>query len=284
MTGVAPASPPAPSPKRARRGAVQRSAFWWAVSKYLVLGFSKLYFRLRVEGRDHVPATGAVLLVANHASYIDPPLVGISTRRWVAFLAQAGLARLGPMRWWLGQMGVTLIDRSAPSKEALRLIAECLGNGEVVGIFPEGTRSADGSVAPFRNGVEFLVRRTGATVVPIGLDGNHRAYPRRAWLPRPRRIVVRYGEPWSAERVLAPGGIEALRRRVAELARAPLQPTEGGGGAAATPHSASPLPPVAESLRPNGSRSDSIPPPSAAPSAKPASDRGGSFPSAGGGA
>jgi len=93
----------------------------------------------------------------------------------------------------------------------------------VVGIFPEGTRSADGAVGPFKSGVEFLVRRTGAVVVPIGLDGAHRAFPRRAWLPRPRRITVRFGAPWGPEKVLAPGGVDALRAHVAGLARAPLR-------------------------------------------------------------
>lgn len=216
-----------PAAARALR-VVARSPFWWVVSKYLVLAWCKVWHRLRVENRDVVPASGPVLLVANHTSYLDPPLVGTTAGRWVAFLAQAGLAKLGPLRWWLRQMGVTLIDRRAPSTQALRLIADCLQAGEAVGIFPEGTRSADGSVAPFRNGVEFLVRRTGATVVPIGLDGAHRAFPRHAFVPRPRKLIVRYGEPWPAARVLAPGGIEALRAEVAALARAPLAPAGPG--------------------------------------------------------
>jgi 1-acyl-sn-glycerol-3-phosphate acyltransferase len=119
-------------------------------------------------------------------------------------------------------VGVTLIDRDAPSKEAMRVIADQLRAGEVVCIFPEGTRSRDGAVAPFRTGVEFLVRRTGAPVVPVGVEGTFRAFPRGAWLPRPAKVVVRLGEPWPPERVLAPGGIDALRRQVAELARARL--------------------------------------------------------------
>lgn len=208
-------------PVRAQR--VQRSAFWWACSKGLVLTFSKIWFRLRIEGRENVPPTGPVLVVSNHASYVDPPLLGISAGRWVGFLAQVGLAKFGPLRWWLAQVGVTLIDRKAPSKDAMRLVADCLQAGEAVGIFPEGTRSSDGAVGPFRTGVEFLVRRTGASVLPVGIDGAFRAFPRGALLPRPRKIIVRYGEVWSAERVLAPGGVEALRQRIAALANAPLR-------------------------------------------------------------
>ena len=81
-----------------------------------------------------------------------------------------------------------------------------------------GTRSSDGRVLPFKSGVEFLVRRSKATVVPIGIDGTHRAYPRKAWFPRPKKVVVRVGEPWTWEQVLAEGGVEALRREVAQLA------------------------------------------------------------------
>lgn len=222
---------------------VPRSRFWWQLSKRVAQVVFLLWFRMRSEGRDGVPASGPVLLVANHASYLDPPLVGMNCRREVNFLAQAGLAKFGPLRWWMRQVGVTLIDRDAPSKEALRLIADSLAAGEVVGIFPEGTRSADGAVAPFKTGVEFLVRRTGATVVPVGLDGAQRAWPRRAWLPRPRKIVVRYGEPWPADKVLAPGGVEALRVRVAELARVPLRAGRADAVASA-PQGADPIDPT----------------------------------------
>ncbi|MCK5940611.1 MAG: 1-acyl-sn-glycerol-3-phosphate acyltransferase [Planctomycetes bacterium] len=213
---------------------VARSRFWWYASKWAVLLFSKLWFRVAQQGAENLPQEGAVLLVANHASYLDPPMVGITASREVNFLAQAGLASFAPLRWWLRQVGVTLIDRDAPSKEAMRLIGGCLKAGEVVGIFPEGTRSRDGSVMPFKSGVEFLVRRSKATVVPIGIDGTYRAFPRKAWFPRPRKVVVRFGEPWPAERVLADGGVEALRRRVAELARAPLGAAGRGRDAAAS--------------------------------------------------
>jgi len=202
---------------------VRRSAMIFAISRWLLAVFCRTWHRLRIEGNGVLPANGPVLLVANHTSYLDPPVVGISSRRTVAFLAQAGLAKFAPLRWWLAQVGVTLIDREAPSTAALRLVADSLAAGEVVGLFPEGTRSRDGAVGAFRSGVEFLVRRSRAPVIPIGIDGGFRAFPRGAWFPRPRRIVVRYGEVWPPERVLAPGGVEALRAAVADLARAPLR-------------------------------------------------------------
>lgn len=215
--------PQKPGPQKpVRLKAGKRSVFWWTVSRFAVLVFSKIWFRIRCENASNLPKDGSVLLVANHASYLDPGMVGITATRWVGFLAQAGLASFAPCRWWLAQVGVTLIDRNAPSKAAMRLVSDCLKAGEVVGIFPEGTRSSDGSIAEFKGGVEFLVRRTKTTVLPIGIDGSGRAFPRRAWFPRPRKIIVRYGQPWPAEKVLAKGGMQALRREVAELSGCPL--------------------------------------------------------------
>ena len=178
---------------------------------------------MRAVDAQYVPREGPVLLVANHTSYLDPPLLGVGITRVVRYLAQAGLARFGPLRWWLRKVGVSLIDRRAPSKDVLRYLSEALEQGSCVALFAEGTRSDDGSVGPFRSGVEFLVRRTGATVVPSGIDGAFRSFPRGRKWPRPVRCTVRYGAPWSPERVLQPGGVEALRAEVARLAGAPLR-------------------------------------------------------------
>jgi len=196
----------------------------YGVSKQLLLWWARLWLRLTIEGRQHVPSTGPLLAVGNHCSYLDPPLLGVGIARPVRYLAQQGLAKFPPLRWWLAAVGVSLIDRNAPSKDVLRALSTALEAGAVVGLFPEGTRSSDGRIGPFRSGVEFLVRRTGATVLPIGIEGSFAAYRRGMWLPRPRKCRVRIGAPWPRERVLAPGGVEALRREVATLARAALQP------------------------------------------------------------
>lgn len=194
----------------------------WNLSKYLVLAWAKIWLRHRVEGREHFPRQGPVLIAANHASYLDPPLLGISSPRFVHFLAQSGLAKAAPLRWWLRNVGVSLIDRRAPSKDVLRLLSRSLERGVAVAIFPEGTRSTDGNVAPFRTGVEFLARRTGAMVLPTGIEGSFASFPRGGKFPQPRRCTVRFGAPWAAERVLAPGGMELLRQEIARLANTGL--------------------------------------------------------------
>lgn len=181
----------------------------------------KVWFRLRCHGGEHVPDSGPVLIVANHASFLDPVVVGLGVRRWVHFVARSSLARFEPMGWWMRHMETILIDRDAPSKQVLRDLVAALEGGRCVCLFPEGTRSADGSVGAFRGGVEFLARKTGSAVVPAGIEGTGRAFPRGARFPRPLPVVVRYGRPWTAAEVLAPGGLERLREEVVNLVERP---------------------------------------------------------------
>jgi len=215
----------------------------YGFSKWLLRVWARVWLRLSIQGVRNTPANGPLLLVGNHASYLDPPLLGCGLPRPVLYLAQKGLAKFPPLRWWMRKVGVGLIDRNAPSKDVLRFLSDALQKGACVAMFPEGTRSNDGRVAPFRSGVEFLVRRTGASVLPIGIDGSYAAYPRGAKFPRPKKCVVRIGEAWPADRVLAPGGVEALRREVARLANAQLRDdaeAQVGNGPGSNPVESSP--------------------------------------------
>jgi 1-acyl-sn-glycerol-3-phosphate acyltransferase len=215
----------------------------YGFSKWLLRMWARAWLRLSIHGVRNTPANGPLLLVGNHASYLDPPLLGCGLPRPVLYLAQKGLAKFPPLRWWMRKVGVGLIDRNAPSKDVLRFLSDALQKGACVAMFPEGTRSNDGRVAPFRSGVEFLVRRTGASVLPIGIDGSYAAYPRGAKFPRPKKCVVRIGEAWPADRVLAPGGVEALRREVARLANAQLRDdaeAQVGNGPGVSPVESSP--------------------------------------------
>lgn len=214
------AAPGAPSPRADAEPDHEIRVNWFVYRLFywlFRLG-SLVWLRYSVHDRRRVPATGPVILVSNHASYLDPPLLGVAAPRIVRFLAHRGLAGFPPLGWWLRAVGVSLIDRSTPSKEVLRKLSGELKRGACVGLFAEGTRSDDGRVAPFRSGVVFLVRRTRATVVPVGIEGSFAAFPRGARWIRPRKCRLRFGEPWTPEQVLAPGGVEELQRTVAALA------------------------------------------------------------------
>lgn len=189
----------------------------WVASRLL----SAVWFRLVVKGRDRLPDAGAFLLVANHQSFLDPFLLGMASRR-VRFVARASLARFPPLRWWLEGVGTVLIRRDAPARSDIETMIATLKAGFPLVLFPEGTRTRDGSVGVFRRGLTLLVKRTGAPVVPAGLRGPFRALPRGRMFPLPVSCALHLGPLIPAEEILAAGGLHRLRGQVAELAGAPL--------------------------------------------------------------
>ena len=207
----------------------RRSSLAYYSSRVLTWVLSRVWLGFTVEGRDRVPEAGSFLLVSNHLSALDPFLLGIGAGSRVFFVARSSLGRSPLVRWWLTAVGTILIDREAPSRQALERILATLRGGTPVVFFPEGTRSRDGKIAPFRRGLLLLVKRTGVPVVPVGLRGSDKALPRGRWFPRPTPCGMRIGPAVPAEELLAPGGLERLRHQVSELAGMPLgSPAEGG--------------------------------------------------------
>ncbi|MEM7202139.1 MAG: lysophospholipid acyltransferase family protein [Planctomycetota bacterium] len=183
----------------------------------------RLVWGFRAGGQEHVPAAGPVLIVANHASYLDPALLGLGVNRPCRFLARASLGRIPLVGSWMRGIGTLFVDRDAPTAAVFHRLIEVLEEGDAACMFPEGTRSGDGRVGPFKRGVQLLAKKTGASVVPAGIRGSFAAFPRGRCVPRPfRRCSVVYGPPMTAAEVLAEDGLEELRRRVARLCGQPL--------------------------------------------------------------
>ena len=173
-----------------------------------------LLFWPRHEGRRRIPATGGALLCVNHQSFLDIPLVSHVTARHVCFVARESLARSGPLAWIMRRSGAVLVRRGTADRAALREMVAHLEQGDLVAVFPEGTRSADGSLGRFRAGALLAARLAGVPVLPLGIRGAFEAWPRQRRLPRPRRIAVRVGEPLEPT---APDALETLRERIAAL-------------------------------------------------------------------
>lgn len=184
-----------------------------AVRIYLVLAH-----RMRVEEPEHLPAEGGVLVVANHQSVLDIPLIAASTRRHVAFVARDSLARSPLMAFVMRRSGAILIRRGTGDRAALRAMVAHLERGDCVAVFPEGTRTRDGSLGPFRSGALLAARQAGVPVVPAAIRGCIEALPRERRLPIPRRVAVRYAAPIDPGAVPAegPDAIQVARERIAE--------------------------------------------------------------------
>jgi len=156
-------------------------------------------FQVRCLGHQHVPSEGGVLICSNHQSYLDPILVGLGFRRHCHYLARDTLFRFGPFGWLIGFVNAIPIDREGGGIRGLKETLKRLKSGEMVLIFPEGTRSRDGNISPVKPGFLVLARRSRVPLLPVALDGAFDAWPRHALLPRPSVVRVCIGEPISPD-------------------------------------------------------------------------------------
>jgi 1-acyl-sn-glycerol-3-phosphate acyltransferase len=184
---------------------------WWAYRALF-----KCYFRWHVYNAERVPLTGGVILASNHASYLDPPLVGAGVRRGINYLARENLFRFPVMGWVLRQWQVVPVDRDGGGAAGLRAIMDRLLAGGAIILFPEGTRTRDGNLHPARSGIGLTVIKSTAPVVPVRVFGTFEAYGRHLRLPRPRRVAVKYGQPMLFEQLRAEAKV-CSRPRLKEI-------------------------------------------------------------------
>jgi 1-acyl-sn-glycerol-3-phosphate acyltransferase len=164
--------------------------FCWSVCWVL----TKLLFCFRWDGADHVPADGPVLLVSNHQSHLDPVLVGVACPRQMHALARRSLF-FGPFGWLLRSVGAVPVNLEGSAVSGLKATLRLLRDANVVLVFPEGTRTVDGSLGRLRPGFCALARRSGAVIVPAAVDGSFAAMPRGRAFPRHGKIHVTFGPP-----------------------------------------------------------------------------------------
>jgi 1-acyl-sn-glycerol-3-phosphate acyltransferase len=200
---------------------------WWGRAFVRLGGWA-----FRVEGMENLPSGGAVL-VANHQSVVDIPMLLTAFPRPVRFLAKRELGEIPLLGKAMAAAGNLFIDREDP-RDAVRMMREAvarLRDGWLVVVFPEGTRSGDGSIGEFRSGAFYLGRKSGAPVVPVYIDGGHRAIPKGDFRVRAAELLVRVLPPLSTDEKA--GGSEeriaaAVRARILqESARTAVTATEG---------------------------------------------------------
>jgi 1-acyl-sn-glycerol-3-phosphate acyltransferase len=160
----------------------------------------KVYFRWRVYNPERVPLQGGVILAANHASYVDPPLVGAGVRRMINFLARETLFHVPGLAGILRSWKVVPVDRDTGTGRGLKTILNRLADGGAIILFPEGTRTRDGNFQPARSGIGLTVIKSSAPVVPVRVFGTYEAYGRIRKFPRPMRLQVKYGNPLLFEK------------------------------------------------------------------------------------
>jgi 1-acyl-sn-glycerol-3-phosphate acyltransferase len=153
------------------------------------------YFHWRVFHPERVPLAGPVILASNHASFLDPPLVGSGLHRGINYLARDTLFRFPGIGWLLRQWNSVPVDREGGGAAGLKAILDRLLAGGAIILFPEGTRTRDGKLQPARSGIGLTVIKSNATVMPVRVFGTYEAYGRHVKIPRPHQIAVKYGKP-----------------------------------------------------------------------------------------
>jgi len=180
-----------------------RIGWLYPIARAVLSPVFKLAWRVHVEGLDHVPADGPAILCPNHTSIIDSFMLPLVLPRRITFVGKAEYLDSWKTRYLFPAMGMIPIDRAGgdAAARALDAAARVLGRGELFGIYPEGTRSRDGKLHRGHTGPARLALRTGAPIVPVGLQGTRDIQPPDAKLPRPfRSCTVRFGRPISVER------------------------------------------------------------------------------------
>ena len=168
---------------------------WYQSCRHVLQLVAALVYRVGYSGRENIPAAGGVLIVSNHQSHFDPPLVGIGCWRQMNYVARRTLFNFRPFGWLLKSVGAIPIDRDGIGLSGIKESLKLLKKGEMVLIFPEGTRTRDGEIGPFRPGFTTLAARSNAAILPVAIDGAFKVWPRTKKFPGLGRIRVHFGKP-----------------------------------------------------------------------------------------
>ncbi len=185
---------------------VQRSLgnrAWQAFLKFSCRLGAVCAFNIRCGGRDKVPSSGGGLMLSNHQSNLDPVLVGLCCTRRLNYVARKTLFKFPPFRWLINSLDAISIDREGTGLDGLKETLRRLKRGEIVLLFPEGTRTLDGEVHAVKPGFCAVARRSGVPILPVALDGAWHAWPRHRKLPRPAVIHVQFGDPIGPDQIQA---------------------------------------------------------------------------------
>src|SRR4051794_2490748 len=186
---------------RARTRGVRPLVYWCV--RAVLQPFFHVWFRLGRIGREHIPASGPAIIASNHRSFLDPFVIAVMARRPIYFMAKKELFLFHPVvSWLLSALGAFPIDRGASDQESMATARAILDRGDVVLMFPEGTRIRPGALGRPKRGVGRLALETGAPVVPVAVIGTEAV--RSGWRIRPHKVRIRAGAALTFPRVDRP--------------------------------------------------------------------------------
>jgi 1-acyl-sn-glycerol-3-phosphate acyltransferase len=166
------------------------SALWYDLSRAACAVGMTFGFSLRTQGRRHVPARGPAILIANHQSFLDPVLIAVAARRRPGALARKTLFGHPAFAWLIRSFNAIPVDQEGIGIQGIRVAIDFLRQGRVLIVFPEGGRTPDGTLQPLMPGIQLLIKRAGAPVVPVGIAGAYAAWPSWRHYPIPAPLFL----------------------------------------------------------------------------------------------
>lgn len=171
------------------------SRLFYNVAWLLVCPLFRLYTRMTINGREHLPASGAFVLAPVHRSYVDTPVAGCITRRRLHFMGKREMWKYRPIGWVFSALGSFPVDRGAADREAIRRSLAVLEMGEGLVLFPEGERKSGPVVQPLMDGAVYIAVKAGVPIVPVGIAGTEKVMPKKARFVYPRKVHLEIGPP-----------------------------------------------------------------------------------------
>jgi 1-acyl-sn-glycerol-3-phosphate acyltransferase len=187
--------------------------FYYWIGYQLSRLAGRLFFRFRIIDRERMIQSGPVILAMNHQSYLDPPLAGTACDRAIYFLARRTLLNVPLLGWVLPKLNVIPVNQEGVDRSAIKAVIRLLQAGNGVLVFPEGSRTLDGTLQPPEPGIGLIIAKTLAPVVPMRIFGAHEALPRHGGRLRFVPITVVIGEPiFFSAADMEPGGKDRYAR------------------------------------------------------------------------
>lgn len=181
--------------------------FLYELAYLICFPLYRALWSLRVRGTCNVPATGPVLILANHQSYLDPLGVGVAVRRHMGFMAKQPLFEKKALSWIIRSLGAVPVDNEGTGINGIKSVMKMLELGRAVLVFPEGERTIGGQMQRFEPGITTLIRKKKPKVVALGIAGAHAAWPKGGkpnfsfplFSPNEAAMAICIGEPISGE-------------------------------------------------------------------------------------
>lgn len=174
---------------------------WYDALRIFCRIYASAVLKIRCDGRENIPTSGGALVVANHQSQLDPLLFGMAFDGRLNYLARQSLFRFTLFRWLIQSLDAIPIDRDGTGLGGLKETLKRLKRGEMVLIFPEGTRTEDGEIGPLKPGFLSVAKRSGVPLLPIVVEGAYESWPKGQAVPLPKVIQVEIGQAITPEEI-----------------------------------------------------------------------------------